>query len=203
VMIMQLRDQIVETALVLFYKKGYHGVSINEIVKEANTSKGGFYHHFSSKEELLFVIHDIFITYALEKTKAAEQLHENPIEKLKAIVKAHIKVFDLYKPHLTVFYQESNYLRKEDRQIIKQKRDTFKRIILDVIQLGKDKKIFREEISTEITTMAILGMVNWVYQWYRKDGLYTIEEIGNYYVDFILAGVVPKNIPTHETIFKI
>src|SRR5699024_6107575 len=99
VMIMQLRDQIVETALVLFYKKGYHGVSISEIVKEANTSKGGFYHHFSSKEELLFVIHDIFITYALEKTKAAEQLHENPVEKLKAIVKAHIKVFDLYKPH--------------------------------------------------------------------------------------------------------
>jgi len=68
-----LRENIIQTSLSLFEQKGFHGVSINEIVEVAGTSKGGFYHHFSSKDELLFVIHDIFITYVLKKAKSAEQ----------------------------------------------------------------------------------------------------------------------------------
>lgn len=189
---MQLRDRIIEKALILFDDKGYHGVSINEIVKEANTSKGGFYYHFSSKEELLFVIHDVFITYAIDKATEADKSNDNPVDKLKAIIKEFLKVFHLYKSHITVFYQESTYLRPEDRQIIKQKRETFKQIIIAVMKEGKLQQQFRPEINTEITTMALLGMVNWLYKWYKKDGLYTIEEIGDYYVDLILHSVLTE-----------
>lgn len=189
---MELRDRIVETALLLFDEKGYHGVSVNEIVKEANTSKGGFYYHFSSKEELLFVMHDVFITYALDKVSTAKFRNEDPVQKLTAIIKDHLKVFHLYKSHLTVFYQESKYLRAEDREIIRKKRKLFKQLILDVIQEGKTTGKFREDINVEITSMAILGMVNWLYKWYRKDGVYSIEEIGDYYVDLVLHSVLTK-----------
>lgn len=190
VFVMELRDRIIETALTLFDEKGYHGVSINEIVKEAKTSKGGFYYHFSSKEELLYVIHDVFITYALDKVSAAKDKNEDPIKKLTSIIKDHLKVFHLYKSHLTVFYQESKYLRPEDREKIREKRKLFKQLILDVIQEGKTTGKFRAEINVEITSMAILGMVNWLYKWYRKDGVYSIEEIGDYYVDLTLHSVL-------------
>ncbi|WP_230136873.1 TetR/AcrR family transcriptional regulator, partial [Peribacillus frigoritolerans] len=43
---------MIETSLTLFDQHGFHGVSVNEIVKACGTSKGGFYHHFSSKDEL-------------------------------------------------------------------------------------------------------------------------------------------------------
>jgi len=63
----ELKEKIIETSLTLFDQHGFHGVSVNEIVKACGTSKGGFYHHFSSKDELLFVIHDYFISYVLIK----------------------------------------------------------------------------------------------------------------------------------------
>jgi len=66
----------------------------------------------------------------------------------------------------------------------------FKQLILDVIEEGKTTGKFRAEINVEITSMAILGMVNWLYKWYRKDGVYSIEEIGDYYVDLTLHSVL-------------
>src|SRR5699024_11438049 len=111
-----------EAALHLFDHKGYHGVTIDEIVREAGTSKGGFYYHFSSKEALLFVIHDVFITYALDKATLAGERYADPVKKLSAIIRGLLNVYHLYKPHITVVYQQSNYLRKEDRKIIDQKK---------------------------------------------------------------------------------
>jgi len=38
--------------------------------------------------------------------------------------------------------------------------------------------------------MAILGMVNWIYKWYRKSGKNSIEEIGDIFIDLILHAVL-------------
>ena len=55
----------------MFEKHGYHGVSVEQIVEESGSSKGGFYHNFKSKDELLYHIHDVFISYVLDKAREA------------------------------------------------------------------------------------------------------------------------------------
>ncbi|GIN62588.1 hypothetical protein J27TS8_25810 [Robertmurraya siralis] len=47
------KQLIMEKAGSLFMTKGYNGVSVNDICKEAGVSKGSLYHHFQSKEQLL------------------------------------------------------------------------------------------------------------------------------------------------------
>lgn len=189
-----LREKIIETSLVLFEKKGFHGVSINEIVTAANTSKGGFYHHFSSKDELLFVIHDLFITYAIEEAEKADKSHESPKKRLEAIIRAFVHVFHVYKAHLSVFYQEAIYLHPKYELVIKQKRNQFKNIILQVIKDGKEKGEFREDIQVDITVMAILGMVNWIHKWYDEQGDKTIDEIADVFTDFVLHAILKMNL---------
>ncbi|SEB13955.1 DNA-binding transcriptional regulator, AcrR family [Thalassobacillus cyri] len=193
----ELRETILRTSLELFEQKGFHGVTVNQIVAASNTSKGGFYHHFQSKDELLFVIHDTFITYVLKEAKAANEIHRSPIKKIQSIIKAFVKVFDLYKPHISVFYQESNYLKPEYEEQIKRKRDAFKQMVFQVIEEGQETGDFRKELPMEITGMAILGMVNWIYKWYSRDGKYTIDEIADVYVDIILHAVLTTN-SVHE-----
>ena len=56
---MNKRDRIVNTAYKLFVNSGYRGVSVNDIIVEAEISKGGFYHYFSHKEELLEAVMEI------------------------------------------------------------------------------------------------------------------------------------------------
>ncbi|MBM7552611.1 TetR/AcrR family transcriptional regulator [Thalassobacillus pellis] len=189
----ELRESIMRTSLELFEKHGFHGVTVNQIVAASNTSKGGFYHHFQSKDELLFVIHDTFITYVLKEAKAANEIHQSPINKIQAIVKAFVRVFDLYKPHISVFYQESIYLKPEYEKQMKRKRDAFKQMVFQVIKEGQESGDFRRELPMEIVGMAILGMVNWIYKWYQRDGKYSIDQIADVYVDFILHAILPSS----------
>lgn len=193
-----LREKIIQSALLQFEEKGFHGVSVNEIVKSVGTSKGGFYHHFSAKDELLFVMHDIFISYVLEKATIAYETYESPTERLQLIIKYFVSVFDLYKPHISVFYQESTYLRPEYEGIIKKKRDQFKQMIIDTIEEGKECGEFRQELLPEITGMAILGTVNWTYKWYKQSGVKSIEEIGDEFVDLILHSVLNVELLSSE-----
>ncbi|MEI9042927.1 TetR/AcrR family transcriptional regulator [Pseudomonas aeruginosa] len=47
------REALLESALSAFIEHGYGGVSIDAIAREARVTKGAFYHHFGSKQELL------------------------------------------------------------------------------------------------------------------------------------------------------
>lgn len=52
------RNQLLDCAHNLFFSKGFEATPLSEILAETGISKGGFYHHFSSKEELMFGVFD-------------------------------------------------------------------------------------------------------------------------------------------------
>jgi TetR/AcrR family transcriptional regulator, transcriptional repressor for nem operon len=56
------REHILKTSLRLFLQKSYKDVTMREILKKTGLSKGGFYHHFTSKEELFKEIADYFFS---------------------------------------------------------------------------------------------------------------------------------------------
>ena len=47
------REEILDCALDLFARQGYDATSVNQLIECAGISKGAFYHHFSSKEDVL------------------------------------------------------------------------------------------------------------------------------------------------------
>ena len=49
----QNRDRIVEVAAQLFRERGFEGIGVADLMKEAGLTHGGFYGHFSSKEDLI------------------------------------------------------------------------------------------------------------------------------------------------------
>lgn len=185
-----IRTRILDAALDLFYQKGYSRVSVDEIVERAQTSKGGFYHNFKSKDALLYEIHNVFISYVLAQTKKARASSTSPVEQLCAMLYTLTNVFDVYMKHITVFYNEVAYLPAEFEAPIHEKRTQYRRMIEDVIEEGKQSGQFRQELSTTITTMAIIGMVNWTYKWYRHDGELTMAQITDHFNDVLLRGIV-------------
>lgn len=53
---MNLKEKIVKKSCELFAVNGYDNTSIENIIKEVGCSKGGFYHHFKSKEEIMLAV---------------------------------------------------------------------------------------------------------------------------------------------------
>ncbi|KHF38379.1 TetR/AcrR family transcriptional regulator [Halalkalibacter okhensis] len=186
------KERIIETALLLFEENGYHAVTVDRIVKESGSSKGGFYHNFKSKDELLYTVHDSFITYILDKAEDAYNRYSTPAERLYETIRSFVMMFELYRPHVTVFYQESLYLNKEYFDTIKLKRRRYKNMMFRLVEEGIACGEFRKEIPVPITSMAIFGMTNWTYKWYKETGQYSIQEIANIYADLVMNAVLTK-----------
>ncbi|MFP7201615.1 TetR/AcrR family transcriptional regulator [Lysinibacillus halotolerans] len=187
-----LKQRILESSLLLIQEKGYHGVTVDQIVEQAGTSKGGFYHNFKSKDELLYEIHDVFISYVIEKAQESYNLNATPITRLSGILQSFVKVFDLYKPYITVFYEESAYLQDVYKTVINDKRDRYRKIIESVIKEGQEGGDFRREIPTNIAALSIIGMINWTYKWYKSDGPLTMEQITDIFKDLIFHSLATE-----------
>jgi TetR/AcrR family transcriptional repressor of nem operon len=79
---MTLKNTIIYESLRLFSLKGFLSTSIDDIMKAANTSKGGLYNHFSSKEELFHAVLSEARKIWREKTLYQLDQTDKPIEKL-------------------------------------------------------------------------------------------------------------------------
>lgn len=65
------KEALIQLALDLFVENGYENTTITQIMKAAGLSKGGMYHYFSSKEEILDEVIRTAMTQELAKTQAA------------------------------------------------------------------------------------------------------------------------------------
>src|SRR3954470_4631551 len=77
------RERIVETAARLFRERGFEGVGVADLMKEAGLTHGGFYGHFSSKEDLIAEASARVLADSLAGwNRLAERGGENPLPAL-------------------------------------------------------------------------------------------------------------------------
>ena len=83
---MNLKETIVHESLKLFSLKGFVSTSILDIISVANTSKGGFYNHFASKEDLLYQTLDEARNIWRERNLYGLDEINDPIGKIKKLL---------------------------------------------------------------------------------------------------------------------
>jgi TetR/AcrR family transcriptional regulator, transcriptional repressor for nem operon len=83
---MSLKEKIVHESLKLFSLKGFESASLQDILKAAGTSKGGFYNHFQSKEDLFFNVIEEARKIWREKNLAGLDKIQQPVEKIKKLL---------------------------------------------------------------------------------------------------------------------
>ena len=76
----QNRERIVETAAQLFRERGFEGIGIADLMKEAGLTHGGFYGHFSSKEDLIAEASARALMHSLARlSKVAARSPDDPL----------------------------------------------------------------------------------------------------------------------------
>src|SRR5712692_4101673 len=188
-----LRDQIVNAALTLFLEKGYQTTTVQDIITIANCSKGGFYHHFASKEDLLYLLIDEGITDELERGEAVVQRPISASERLRQLIVAMVENIEQKRAQVTVFFEERRRLSSEKFAQIKGKRDRYEQLFRQVIVEGIQAGEFSSSSDPNIIVFAILGMCNWTYQWLQSGKRLGAAEIGNIFYDLIFEGLRPSD----------
>src|SRR6201998_1525546 len=86
------RQEILRTAARLFQQRGYDATSMNDVAAALKLSKGGLYHHFQSKDEILFEIMNHAMEITQELVIAPVRRIMGPDDRLRALIRLHIEV---------------------------------------------------------------------------------------------------------------
>jgi AcrR family transcriptional regulator len=184
------RNALIEAALALFERHGYAAASVQRIVDDAGLTKGAFYHHFNSKDDLLYEIHDEFVSEQLERAKDIMASELSPDEMLRQlIVEALMEPLGTYRREIAVFVQEYRFLEREIFDEIKVKRDEYERCFVDVVKRGMDDGVFRRMGPPRILAFGVIGMCAWAHTWLDASGSLSAREIGEIYADIVVDGL--------------
>ena len=96
-------DDIVNAAVEEFLEKGYDGTSMDAIARRAGISKGGLYHHFDSKEQILFVANEKLSGPVYGFMEAARQ-NPDAVEGLRAYITSYVHHWDSHQKELNFFF---------------------------------------------------------------------------------------------------
>jgi AcrR family transcriptional regulator len=91
------RERILDSALDIFSTQGYHDTRMDDIVKDANTSKGSIYFHFPNKEKLFIALVDQFADLLERRTKDAISTEKIGMARVQAALKAVLDTFGKYR----------------------------------------------------------------------------------------------------------
>jgi TetR/AcrR family transcriptional regulator, cholesterol catabolism regulator len=186
------RDRIIASAIDLFYRDGYEATAVQDVVDRAGVTKGSFYHHFSSKDELLLLIHDRFTDAQLAEVEQIRASGREPEVQLRELlVFLAVSTAD-YQREEAIFFEQRRFLSEERFAEVRAKRDTFESHMLALIREGMEQGRFVTPRSPRIVAFGILGLAAWGYQWYRPNGDLSPHEIGDLNADLVLSGLQPR-----------
>ena len=93
----ETRTLILEAAVKVFDTKGYHDAKVDDIVGEAQTSKGAFYFYFPSKQDIFLALSDTFADLLESKLSEAMQSESHGLEQMDAALRMSLGLFSQYR----------------------------------------------------------------------------------------------------------
>jgi AcrR family transcriptional regulator len=183
--------EICRIAARVFYEKGYDGASMQDIAEAVRLTKAGLYHHVGSKDRLLFEIMnygmDILDETVLEKVKNIA----DPREKLRQTIIGHIDLIVRARDmEITVILHENRSLRGALRKRINARKKAYIHYLEGLISQVQQQPGAKPPVSPRIAAFALLGIINWLYQWYRPEGPIKQNELAQTYADFFFRGLL-------------
>ena len=176
-------------ALRLFREKGYHATSMQDIAGVVGLYKGSLYHYIGGKEELLVQVFERGMGALLEEVeRIAANSAVGPTAQLREIIRAHVQAVATNLDALTVYLHEWRALGGESLARVRAQRERYVELVNAVIERGFLLGEFRAQ-DARIATLGVLGMCNWLCQWYRPGGRLSPSEIGDRFADLVLDGL--------------
>ena len=93
---------------------------------------------------------------------------------------------------MTVFYREQQHLTDPFAKEIVQRKKVYEHYFEQIILEGQEAGIFTSSIDPKIATFGLLGMCNWLSQWYRAGEQYTSQQIAEMFVHMVEKGLIAK-----------
>lgn len=180
--------RIYEVATRLFGGRSYPATSMRDISEAVGILPGSLYAHISSKEALLLEIVTAGIDKYLEAVGPLVTTKEPATVRMRAVVRAHVCVAAEHAELSQVAFHQWKFLGEASRELVVAKRAEyegyFRRVVDDGVKAGE----FRLE-HRRLAVLGVIGMLNWVPDWFSPSGKLSPEQVADALADVVLSGL--------------
>ncbi|RKH74449.1 TetR/AcrR family transcriptional regulator [Corallococcus aberystwythensis] len=177
---------ILETAARLICERGYEGTSMQEIAAACRMTKAGLYHHIQNKEQLLFAIMNYGMDVFEEQVLAPVQDVADPVERLRKCMRQNIHLVTSGRSkEVIIILHEHATLTGEAREYIDRRKKRYVRFLEDAFAEANRLGRLRGVVDPTVAAFSFLGMILWVYKWFKPDGRLSEEQIADGMVELL------------------
>ena len=183
------KDQILQIATNIFYRDGYEKASLREIAERIRFTKAAIYHHFKSKEEILFNVISHHSGQLISELKEISQKEGDPVEQLREMLAKSIFSLEENKASAKILMEDRHFLNKKHEAIINHQRQGIFEIYMN--KLKEIRSVGRlNDVNIAIATFSLAGAITFPYHWYDPEGEPSIEELVDNTVKIMFYGLV-------------
>lgn len=179
----------VAAATTLFAEKGFNGTSIGDLANELGLTTASLYYHVSGKQELLLRVLEDGMSNFLNRLEEIVQLDVEPREKIRLAVENHLHFVLTNKQEVAVFLRERRFLQSPFRESYDARVSRYDNLVTDMIREGMAAGTVPPGDPT-LLRLAILGMINWIVEWYDPSGRLTVDDVRTEMTDLIMERIL-------------
>jgi len=186
-----VRDQILRTAADLFRERGYRASTLDDIATRLGMSKASLYTYFRAKEEMLAAISRETIEAFTRELSLVLRSDLTPEDKLRRVVRQHVRFVIANRSFLTVFFSEEASLPPRIARSLAREKDRYDKGVEAIVVDGARRGAFRD-VPPQLVVFGLLGMLNWLYKWYNPAGRWGAEEVSSVFLSLLEDGLLRR-----------
>lgn len=177
------RERIVRAATQLVSKKGYFHTTVDDVLAATRLTKGGFYAHFESKEDLGRAVIDHATQVFFDRVVSHVHRFTDPRDQLHALLEAYRlyaigKAFDggCFFVNLAT---EMDDQHEEFAGLVAERFAQFRALVRSIVDAGKANGTFRADAPAEGLAAAIVGYLNGTIMQAKVGRAFELFDAGN------------------------
>ena len=156
------RARILDAAITVFARTGYHDARVSDIAREAGIAYGLVYHYFRNKEEILETIFEERWTGFVETVEAIAEAPTRTEEKLEAIAALILGAYRLRRGWVKVFVLEiQRSSRVTDPEQIRAV-GRFFQLVAKILRSGQEAGELRRDLDPDVACYVFIGALELV-----------------------------------------
>jgi AcrR family transcriptional regulator len=183
------RSRIGDIALDLFLERGYDATPMSLIAKRAGLTKAGIYHHFESKEELLYFVHKRHIEGLLLPMLEATASVTSAEKRIETFIREYALLLTRY-PFLRVLINETKRLSPERKQDIRNAWRMGLNLVRDAIVELQQAGRCSPDLNPTYTAFAAIGMCSWICNWFDPNRRESGDDVARTMVQVFVRGIL-------------
>jgi len=171
------RKEIVNAAVDLFVRKGFHRTTIREIAKKFGMSVGTLYEYIRTKEDILILVCDYINTAVRVRVSPSVEITQDSAKSLKNAIEIYYRIMDELQDYIIFLYQETKSLSHENRKYIFQSEEDMTNIFVEILRHGVKQGSFDIEEKNILLTahnIMVQGQM-WAFRRWAIQKSYTLE----------------------------